>query len=926
MFFKYILPGLILGAVLAGGGGASLLGATGGAILGALWCRIARADQRIRNLEARLGTAVATGVAHNGLQATPDDRPAESIQPASASIVGPSALEVPQAESVHDGDVHPASLASEPHDTDWEAAAKPGAPPAPQRPSLLQTGITKITAWFTHGNVPVKVGVIVSFIGVAFLLKYAIDSKLLVLPIEFRLLAVVIAGAGLLFLGWRLRNKARVYALSLQGGGAGILFLTIFAAFRIWHLIPATMAFGLLVALAVAMGVLAVVQSAPSLIVLGITGGFLAPVLASTGQGSHVALFSYYLILNAVILGVAWFRSWRILNLVGFGFTFVIGSLWGYNYYRPEWFASTEPFLVLYFLFYNAIAILFALRQPPDKVGLVDGTLVFGTPVIAFTLQAALLRHSEYGLAISAASVAVFYVIIASALFRRQGQYLRMLAESYLALAVAFATLAIPLALDARWTSAAWALEGAALVWVGTRQGRHLPSLAGAALLGFSGVSFFNYGWRPDAGWPVLNANVIGGLLISLGGLFAARRLESFGLAPLTKLYRVLAWALFTWGVAWWLGTGLVEINDRLQDAAAGHALLAFVAFTAAISGWLGAARDWAKARRLTTLYLPTLVLLALMYKNSTPYHFLFGAGWLAWPFAFLIQARLLWRMDARKARLAPSWHVLNLLLFTWLLAAEASWQVAGRIDGAWNLAVASAIPGIAALLVLRGRTRPAWPVPSHPLVYRVSALLLVTLQALYVTQIGIDWPGDPGPMRYVPVINPFDLAAVFALLMAGLSVASLRQDKQLFAAPYFASWLIAYKAMLALLFFIISTTALVRGVHHFTGVAWTNAELSASVVVQTSLSIYWGLIGFLGMVAGARMGLRWLWLAGTGFMVLVVLKLFLVDLGNSGTIERIISFIGIGILLLVVGYFAPAPPRRAHETASPKDSHGIAG
>ncbi len=59
---------------------------------------------------------------------------------------------------------------------------------------------------------------------------------------------------------------------------------------------------------------------------------------------------------------------------------------------------------------------------------------------------------------------------------------------------------------------------------------------------------------------------------------------------------------------------------------------------------------------------------------------------------------------------------------------------------------------------------------------------------------------------------------------------------------------------------------------------------------------------------------MRWVWLGGAGFMALVVIKLFLVDLGNSGTIERIISFIGIGILLLVVGYFAPVPPRQAEE------------
>ena len=44
--------------------------------------------------------------------------------------------------------------------------------------------------------------------------------------------------------------------------------------------------------------------------------------------------------------------------------------------------------------------------------------------------------------------------------------------------------------------------------------------------------------------------------------------------------------------------------------------------------------------------------------------------------------------------------------------------------------------------------------------------------------------------------------------------------------------------------------------------------------------------------------------------MGVVVVKLFLVELGDSGSLTRIVSFLGVGLLLLVVGYFAPVPPR----------------
>jgi uncharacterized membrane protein len=301
--------------------------------------------------------------------------------------------------------------------------------------------------WITTGNVPVKLGVIVSFFGVSFLFMYAVEKRILVLSIELRLLLVAIVAAILFGIGWRLREKARVYALSLQGGGIGILYLTIFAAFRLYDLLPAPLAFLLLVALTAGAGVVAVFQEARALAILGTVGGFLAPVLVSTGSGNHVALFSYYLVLNAAILGIAWYRAWRSLNLFGFAFTFGVGTLWGYEYYRPELFWSTEPFLILYFLFYQAIAILYAFRQPPNLRGLVDGTIIFGTPVIAFALQAELVGDTEYGLAISAAVMAAFYVIVALGLRRSQGSHMRLLSESFIALGIAFATIAIPLAL-----------------------------------------------------------------------------------------------------------------------------------------------------------------------------------------------------------------------------------------------------------------------------------------------------------------------------------------------------------------------------------------------------------------------------------------------------------------------------------------------
>ena len=234
---------------------------------------------------------------------------------------------------------------------------------------------------------------------------------------------------------------------------------------------------------------------------------------------------------------------------------------------------------------------------------------MFGAPVIAFSLQAALVHNMEYGLAISAALTAVYYALIASWLFRNKDKYLHLLTESFMALAVAFATITIPLALDARWTSASWALEGAALVWIGTRQGRQLAKLAGIALIFFSGASFSDYGWKWNIGPALLNANVLGGALISLSALFASRKLDGVDQQGFKLAHKIAAIALFTWGALWWFGTGFMEISDQLGANHEPHVALLFLSLSMAVATWLGRAREWNMMRRTSFLLLPLLVL-----------------------------------------------------------------------------------------------------------------------------------------------------------------------------------------------------------------------------------------------------------------------------------------------------------------------------
>ncbi len=927
MQFILAVVGGILGAIIASSGGHEIVGLFAGLIIGVLFARLNSMEQRTRQLESAVRALKrGAGEAETGDE-KPDRKPipkpwpsAEQIRSDSDSprrymdFIEDQPFETPsEAEFETSPELRTRTIDAsrgEGLKDDWTA----------YRSFAFDMLISKVKDWLTTGNVPVKVGVIVSFIGVSFLLKYAIDRELISVSLEVRLLAVALAGAVLVTIGWRLRHRMRTYALSLQGGGLGILFLTIYAALRIWHLLPAGLAFVLLVVLTAFMGVLALVQNARSLAILGIIGGFLAPVLTSTGQGSHVILFSYYLVLNCAILGVSWFRAWRSLNLIGFVFTFIISSLWGYQYFKPALFTSTEPFLVLYFLFYLAISILYALRQPPERLGTVDGTLVFGTPVIAFALQSQLVSDTEYGLAISAACVAVLYAATATWLFRKKGVYLKLITESFLALAVAFATIAIPLALDARWTSAAWALEGAALVWIGVRQERHLANFAGMLLMISSGFAFLLHGWRQDLGLPVLNGNVLGGLMISAGSLFASKQLDSFKVKKFGILYQRASFVLFAWGILWWLATGWLESADRLLPGPQRMVFLLFMVFSATLVVSIGRFRSWSKLQSSTLLFLPLFALLALDGLDHHR-HLLVGLGWAAWPAAIFMQGLLLRRLDSRRASLASEWHVATLLLTTAMFAIEVDWWIARIASDAWAHAAAITTVGIIALIIWRFHNKAAWPVRDHAGEYLGSSVVLVAFQAVSLAFLGVRFPGNPAPLPYIPLLNPFSLAMLFSMSTAALSLKAIRLGSRngITVIPDVSVY--PYRILLAAAFFIMTTAALVRGVHHYGSVPWHFDALFASVMVQTALSIYWGVLGFSGMILGARTRRRLIWVAGAGFMVLVVIKLFLVDLGNSGTVERIISFIGIGALLILVGYFAPVPPKEVTTSAADEEN-----
>jgi uncharacterized membrane protein len=780
--------------------------------------------------------------------------------------------------------------------------------PGPQHPKETETPpdfFKPIKDFFTGGNVVVRIGIIILFFGVAFLFKYAIQRNML--PIELRLFGVAAGAAGLMVLGWRLRETRSGYALILQGGGMGILYMTLFAAARLYGLFPLSLAFMLMVCLTVFSGYLAVRQDSLALAAFGTAGGFLAPILTSSGEGSHVMLFSYYAFLNAGILGMAWFKAWRVLNLIGFFFTFGIGAVWGYVRYQPADFNSTEPFLILFFLFYVAISILFAHRQPPRLKGYVDGTLVFGLPAAAFALQSQLMATTEYGLAWSAAVLCFFYILLASVLRYRDETGMKLLTEAFLALGVAFGTLTIPLALDDRWTSAAWALEGAALVWIGVHQNRILARNAGLLLQFGSGAAFMMSTNDPVVDRPIFNSLFMGGILVSLTGLFSAWYLEQHQerLRPWEKSFFI---PMLIWGLCWWFPTGLNEIRDYLGPSAQGPGAVMFIVLSCGIMGFLSGPLKWQAIQYPPIGLLPFLWGLVLFLFISGAPHLMIRWHILPCALGFGIQYYLIWRFESVwNEKWIQQHHISILLLMVFVLSWESAWVIREFVfvNRTWSFLAWGAVPAGAVFFMTGWGRKIPWPVERFSREY-VGKGLFFLCGFIWIWQMyACTQAGNPHPLSYMPVLSPLDItqllgfAALFQWIWTGQNIPEFMSDsraRKLYGAASFGVF-IWINAMVA------------RSVHFWGNVPFTALSLHHSVLFQSAISIVWTFTALGMMAAAARRGARKIWIMGAVLLGAVVLKLFIIDLSGTGTIARIVSFLAVGGLMLVIGYVSPIPP-----------------
>ena len=861
---------------------------------------------------------------------TPSSTPAVPVEPAPVLIAEAPAAEVEQTAvpaalpAAHVAHVARDAASPAPHSAAPQSAAArvaAGVPAAAAaeiadaswaRPEDRALG--QLRALLLGGNTVVRLGILVLLVGVSLLLRWAAEHALF--PIELRMASAATLALALIAVGFRQRIARPGFGFALQGGGVAALYLVVFFSMQRYQLLPPELGFVLLVAIALSSGVLAVLQDALSLLVIGEIGGFLAPILASTGQGNHVVLFSYYVLLNLLIACVAFYRPWRTPNLLGFAFTFGVATSWGALRYEPAHFASTEPFLIAFFLLYLAIPIVHALRHPAVRRGFLEGGLLFGTPLCTLGLQWALVHELRFGMAFSTLALGAVYLGLGAFMLRRAPEQLRSMVEAFVPIGVGFVTLAVPYGVDNHnLTGATWALEGAGLYFLGVRQRRWLSRLAGALLQLAAGVAIVSNAIHDHAALPFLNTPFLAALLLALGSLFVAQ--HAFHEREVLKEgeWQPLQ-ALIAWGLGFLIAAGFSELDRVLDARYAPGAHVAWLALLALVLEGVAGRLGWTPGRYPALLLWPVMAWLLIRFheRDWQPYE---HGGAYAFPLLLLAIGVVLRRFvdgtpehEPEPAALRAA-HPLALWLCVGLassLAARLSTQAAG-LSHELGAAAATALIALVLLSLPALAAGSSWPLGTHPRLYAVHGGLGLCAALLLRALLALGHPAAIAPLPYLPVLNPIDIAqllAIFAVLWWMRAAAAHDSTRWL---PELRVGLLSALSACAFLWW---NAMLARSVHHYTGVEFRPDPLWRSTSLQVAFSLSWTLVALSIMLVANKRRARTPWIVGACLLGVVVLKLFSLDLSALSTPAKIVSFLGVGMLLLLIGYVSPVPPAHA--------------
>ena len=322
-----------------------------------------------------------------------------------------------------------------------------------------------------------RIGIAALLIGISYFLKFAFDNNWI--GPAGRVAIGLLAGIAVIVWSERFRAKGyKAFSYSLKAVGIGTLYLSLWAAFQVYSLIPSSAAFVMMLAVTAATAALAWAQDAQLLAAFALTGGFSTPLLLSTGQNREVALFSYVALLDLATLFLVMFKPWRRLLVMSYAGTLLLYIGWYSTFYTRSQLGLTLVFATLFFAIF-AIAPLITL-QPHDEAPVfasIPAILAFVNAVVYFLQAYAMIEEVDKArMAWFALGLAAVYIFLSRQVQTRQVHTRKITPGAtpvlhflHLAVALGFITVAIPIRLDAHWITIGWFVEAGILLWVADR-------------------------------------------------------------------------------------------------------------------------------------------------------------------------------------------------------------------------------------------------------------------------------------------------------------------------------------------------------------------------------------------------------------------------------------------------------------------------
>ncbi len=409
---------------------------------------------RLRELEGQIMALEPQIV--NQLTSLPAAPPPEQPSPEAEEAAPPASPEVPvTSEATGEVDTAP------PLGPKW---ASPVAPPTVGRSPVL-TGTAEVRLgqkWLLIA------GLIITVLAIGYFLKYSFDRNWI--GPAGRVSLAYLAGIAMFGVGeFYRRKKFELFGLYLFGGGIAVLYFASYAAFQIYDLIGQLPAFGLMALVTALAGVLSLYHDTKWLVVLGIIGGFLTPVILSTGTDNQIALMGYMAILNGGILAIAGFKQWHLLNYLGLTFTWMLFSAWYFRHYADPKFWTTTVFLNLFFLIHAVVpfAYYFVKKSRQQVTGF---SITIPNSSIAFGFSFAMVR-SHFSLEmVSVVSIAYAAVFLGMATYlRRRNRENRSAFILLLAKGLLFLVVTVPILFSEHWITVFWAAQGVVVLWAALR-------------------------------------------------------------------------------------------------------------------------------------------------------------------------------------------------------------------------------------------------------------------------------------------------------------------------------------------------------------------------------------------------------------------------------------------------------------------------